>query len=260
MLMKSQRRWLWQLSVPLLALPLTVGGCATRSDGSMVTLIDDVRVMSMSDSGLTEDEARELERVQRYARMRSQGSVGGALVGTVTGMFVASDNPGVGAAVGAVGGAALGYLAGAYVANLNAQAEDRRETLNGQVAAAEQAVAETQRAVATSRKTASNERARVSRLNREYRAGEITQDQYREQISELDKRLIIVDESLRAAEDDVSAIERSVEQQNEQGVNASTLEAQKQRMEREVAALKQERDVLIEVIGSIPPEIGGPTV
>jgi len=243
-----------------LLVPLLLAGCATRPDGSTVTIVDDIQVMSMDASGLNEDQARELERVQRYARMRSQGAVGGAILGTVTGMLVASENRGAGAAVGAGAGGALGYLGGAYVANLNAQAEDRRNTLNAQLDAARQAVAETERAVATSRSTVATERSRVSRLNREYRAGRITQGQYREEIVDLEKKLVILDESLRAGEDDVRAMALSVEAQAEKGANTGGLEAQKRRMEREVAALRRDRDALIEVIGSIPPEIGGPTV
>jgi hypothetical protein len=175
-------------------------GCATRPDGRTVTLIDDAQVLAMSDDGLNATEVRQLERAQRYAEMRVTGAAGGAVLGAFAGAFAFSDNAALGAAGGAAAGAALGYLAGAYVANLNEGAEDRRNDLNAQLAAARKAVDENEAAVRDNRSIVSAETRRIDDLNRKYRAGEITKDQYAEEIDALDKKLVIVDEALRAAE------------------------------------------------------------
>lgn len=224
-------------------------------------MFDDIRVVAMDIDGLNAAERRQLERVQRYSQMRLEGAAIGGLGGAVAGFLIVGKNRGAGAAAGVVVGAAAGYLAGAYVANLNEQAEDRRGDLNTQLAAANDAVSETKSAVRDTREIVSAERSRITRLNRGLRAGSITQAQYREEIGQLGKKMTIVDESLRAAETDAEAIGRTAETRRENGDSgAGKLDAQRMNMEREVARLRTERDKLFTAVGSIPPEIGGPSV
>lgn len=237
-------------------------GCAQRPDGSFVSIIDDADVMTMSDEGLNETERRQLDRLQRYAEMRVTGAAGGAVIGALAGALLFKDNRGAGAAGGAAAGAAIGYLAGAYVANLNSQAEDRRDDLNVQLAAARDAVAENKQAVRDNRTIVNAEVRRIDELNRGYRAGTVTRDQYAERIDTLDKKITIVDESLRAAENDVEALQKTADNRRAGGDTggASKLESQKRALERDVARLQQERLRLVEAVASIPPEVGGPTV
>lgn len=241
---------------------LAAAGCAQRADGSFVSIVDDAQVLTMSAEGLNETERRQLERVQRYAEMRVTGAAGGALTGALAGALLARDNPAAGVAIGVTAGAALGYLAGAYVANLNEQAEDRRDDLNTQLGAAKQAVAENKRAVADNRDIVSAQTRAIDDLNRRFRAGTVTKEQYAAQIEGLDTRMTIVDESLRAAENDVAAIERSAAAREKAGDTrgAQQLTAQKTALQSDVNRLQQEKLRLVEAVASIPPEVGGPSV
>lgn len=246
------------VAISFLSILVLASGCAQRADGSFVTIADDTQVLTKNQEGLTPVEQRQLERVRRYASMRVQGAGVGAVLGAVTGALAFGGNRGAGAAGGAVAGAALGYLAGAYVANLNETAEDRRDDLNVQVDAARRAVDETERAVADNREIVSAERSRIERLNRDYRAGDITQEQYRDQIANLETKILIVNESLRAAENDVAAMDSTIQQQQAQSVDPKPLAEQRARMEEEVRVLREERERLATAVASIPPEIGAP--
>jgi outer membrane lipoprotein SlyB len=244
----------------LLLSTVLLPGCATRADGSTVTIVDDAQVLAMSDDGLSDVERRQLERVQRYAEMRIQGMVAGTAMGFLAGLTAGGDNRAIAVTSGVLVGAHLGYLAGAYVARLNETAEDRRDDLEVQLAAAKETVADTQRAVADNREIVRAERRRIERLNEEHRAGRITATQYRDQLGDLEKRMTIVDESLRVAEGDVKAIEKSVQWQRDRNVNPAALEKQRAALEREVATLRAERDSLLATVGTIPPDVGAPAV
>jgi hypothetical protein len=246
-------------ALALLASAVVLPGCATRADGSTVSILDDAQVLAMDDEGLSDAERRQLERVKRYASMRTQGAIGGAIIGGIAGALLVRKNRGVGAAGGALAGGALGYLGGAYVARLNETAEDRRDDLEVQLAAAKETVADTQRAVADNREIVRAERKRIERLNQEYRAGKITADQYRDQIGQLETRIKIVDESLRIAENDAAAMQKHIDGQRARNVNPAALEKQRVAIEREVATLRAERDSLIEAAGTIPAGVGAPT-
>lgn len=248
------------MQIPLFAIVAVLAACATRPDGSVVTIADDVEALFISREGLNDTELRQLDRIQRYAKMRVTGAAGGAVGGALIGLFVV-DNAALGAAGGAVAGAAVGYLAGAYVANLNSAAEDRRDDLNVQLAAAKKAVSETQASVKDNRAIVAAETRKIRKLNQAYRAGKITKDQYASEIETLDRKVTIVNESLRAAEDDVKALERTAKRRTDNGdaSGAAKLTAQKKSLEREVARLQRERLKLIEAVASIPSEVSGAT-
>lgn len=246
-----------RIACATLLLAAVTAGCAVDQDGNTVTIIDDVAVLNRSAEGLDPVSARQLQRVQRYARMRAQGAAGGALAGLLTGLLIA-DNKAAGAGVGAVAGAQIGYLAGAYIANLNTVAEDRRGDLNAQLQAARASVAETRSAVRDNRKMVNAERNAIRRLNRRYAAGKVTQEQYRSQIAELETKQIILNDTIRIAQNDSTAIAHTIEAQKAAGANTRRLANEQARLQAEIRRLNQQRDRLVTAVASIPPEIGYP--
>jgi hypothetical protein len=110
-------------------------------------IIKDVGTLSRSSDGLTPPQAKQLERLKRYAKMRVQGTAGGAVVGALTcGLLSGGKNVARNAAACGIAGGFAGYLVGAYYANINAVAEDKRDTLEAKLAAARAAVEETRQA------------------------------------------------------------------------------------------------------------------
>ena len=209
----------------------------------------------MDSEGLDPASSRQLDRAQRYAKMRMQGGGVGALTGALAGALIGSsvaDSQGalVGGIGGAVAGAQLGYLAGAYYANLNAVAEDRRDDLNAQLAAARAAVQENQQAVADSRSIVKAETARIARLNQRRAAGEIQADDYHDELEGLNTRLTILDESLRTAENDRTLIEKTIESRG--GGDAGGLAKQRNKLSAEIEQLRSLRGQLIDVALTVP--------
>lgn len=238
-----------------------LSACATTPDGRTVTIFDDANILFMDDDGLTQVEARQLDRSKRYAQMRMEGAAGGALLGALAGAVIVDGNRGAGAAGGAAIGAQIGYMAGAYVARLNSEAEDRRDDLNAQLAAAKNAVRETQGVVRDNREIVAAERRKIDRLNKSYRAGQITNEQYSNEISALEKKITIVDESIRIAESDVAAIEYTAASRENAGAGgAGALRSQKAQLEKQVRQLRQQRAALLQAVATIPPEAGRPSV
>lgn len=252
-------------------LALQLAACATDESGQTRTLIDDARVLYISAEGLSPVEQKSLARVQRYANLRVQGAtvgaVGGALAGAVAGFFAFDDGDGGGvwgalggaAAGGAVGGT-IGYLAGAYYAKLNAASEDRRNDLNFQLAAARESVEESRRAVRDTREIVKSERRKIRRLNRDYKSGKISQDQFRGQISRLGDKVELVGEELRAAQNNVNTMDGVIKSAERQGRGTRSLNQQRSQMVRQVRALKKERDELLAAVSTIPDEVDPPDV
>jgi len=249
------------LGFALLAAALVLGACATRPDGTTVTLVDDVRLLSMSVEGRDPTEAQELQRLQRYARMRRDGAAAGAITGALAGILAVSDNRAAGAAGGAVVGAALGYLAGAYVANRNALAEDRRGDLNAQLTAARDAAREHEQARDRWRGLVAQRRDQINRLNADFRAGRISRDQYRAEVDRLEETMRIMDQAVRAAEDDVRMLEHDITRHQASGGAAPrSLTAERDRLQQQVADLQSQYAQLVAVAGQVPDEVGKPEV
>lgn len=247
---------------------LGLAGCATGPDGQTTTIADDVSVLYMSTDGLSPVEVRSLERVQRFATMRVQGSTVGAIGGVITGAlagFFACDDAALacavgGAAAGGAAGGALGYLAGAYYAKLNAASEDRRNDLNFQLASARESVSETRAAVRDTKEIVSSERKKIRRLNRDYKAGKVTQEQYKGRIARLGDKVQIINEQLRSAQNDVNTMNGVIESAQKQGRGTGKLAGQRRQMERQVSALRKERDALVTAVATIPDEVDPPDV
>ncbi|MGG7567322.1 hypothetical protein ACQ5SO_14320 [Rhodovulum sp. DZ06] len=239
-----------------------LSGCATRPDGSVVTIVDDAQVMSMNAEGLTQVEARQLERAQRYAEMRMTAAAGGAVIGLAAGLLLGGDNAAVAGVGGALAGGAIGYLGGAYVANLNSAEEDKRDDIETQLAAARKANSETESALRDTRAIVTAETRKIAALNRQYKSGQITTTEYKNQIEYLDKKMVIVDETLRTAEADVAALEATMKARSDNGDTrgANRLARQRDALAADVRRLEREKIKLIEAVASIPDEIGGPSV
>ncbi len=240
------------------ALLSSLPGCAQRADGSTVTIFDDIDVLSMNAEGLDPISARQLDRVQRYAQMRVEAAGIGGAAGALAGILIGNETAGAEGAVaggigGAFAGAQLGYLAGAYFANLNSVAEDRRNDLNVQLAAAKAAVRENQQAVDDARTIVDAEERRIARLNSRRAAGELQQDQYREELEGLNTRLAILDESLRAAENDQKLVEKTIKGRGGEA-QSGDLPRQRGQLASEVRQLEKLRAELIDVALSVPEE------
>ncbi|MEM6623131.1 MAG: hypothetical protein AAF674_12940 [Pseudomonadota bacterium] len=239
-----------------LALCFTASGCAQRADGSTVTAIDDIQVMRMSSAGLTPAAARQLDRAQRYAEMRLTGAATGAIVGALAGALAIRGNRAAGAAGGAALGAALGYLGGAYVANLNSQAEDRRTSLNVQLAAANAAVREAEEAVIDARAIVSDQRAALRNTVSAYRAGTIAKAEAEARVGRAKEHLVLIDEAVRSVQDNISGISATIEDNQQNNRSSRGLNSRVQQLRAEEQQLLRQRQRMVAAFQGVPPELG----
>ena len=263
MLTQSIRSKLYRRSVACMtaiALTMSVSSCAQRADGSTVSIVDDVQVLSMSSEGLSPAAARQLERTQRYAEMRVTAAAGGVVLGALAGALLGgSGNRGAGAAIGALAGGALGYLGGAYVANLNSQAEDQRNDLNVQLSAARAAVNEQELAVSDARTMVKTERKRLDRTVKDYRSGRIAKDQAAKNVEIAGRNLEIINEAINAAKDDITGVQKTIEARESAGEPVGALPGQLNKLRSQEAQLVRQRDSLLAAFQEVPADLDPPS-
>jgi len=187
-------------------LSLALAACSGNNN-----IIKDVGILSKSSEGLSPAATRQLDRLKRYAKMRAQGTVGGAVIGGLTcGLLSSGQNRAGKIAACAVAGGAAGYLVGAYYANINNVAEDKRDTLEAKLDASRAAVKETQ-AVALDTYQANKEaRDRIKRVKTQYAAKTITLAQYKEEAKKTQDSVNNSAATLQLASDELTNIEKAI--------------------------------------------------
>jgi uncharacterized protein YhaN len=245
---------------------LSCGGCASTSDGTSVNIVDDIRLMSMSEDGLSPSEAELLAAAKRNASTRiegaSIGTLGGCLVGFLGGRAF-TDDTGVVAgttAGGCVAGGFAGYAAGSYVAEVNAQAASQQADLQGRIDAANADAARYRDAADAAKRTVADLKTEISSLNRRYEAGQITAAEYAAQLdgvesSALALRVLIV-ESLG----NIDVMEQDIKALDENGRDTSALKQRLATLKQENERLVAQYEDLAEVVDLVPAGVEKPTV
>ncbi|HEX5080051.1 MAG TPA: hypothetical protein VFV80_12945 [Geminicoccaceae bacterium] len=245
---------------------LLCGGCASSSDGTSVNIVDDVRLMSMSEEGLSPSEAELLAAAKHNASTRiegaSLGTLGGCLVGLL-GSLAFTDNTAVVAgttAGGCVAGGLAGYAAGAYVAEVNAQAASQQASLQGRIDAANADAGRYREAADAAQRTVAELKTEIGNLNRRYQAGQITAAEYANQLdgvesSALALRVLIVESlgNIDVMEQDIKALE-------ENGRDTAALKQRLATLKRENERLVAQYEDLAEVVDLVPAGVEAPKV
>ena len=145
----------------LLALSIAVSGCAAQSSAPM---------------GGSAVERANANFAQTVAVGALAGAAAGALLGGIFG-------GGRGAGIGALAGGAAGTGAGYLVAQHNVGQAQTEDTLEGQIAAADQRAQLADAAATEARQAADQARTQSRKLMAQYRAGQISAAQYRQQLA-----------------------------------------------------------------------------
>jgi cell division protein FtsB len=250
----------------VVAVLLLCGSCASTSDGTSVNIVDDIRLMSMSDEGLSPSEAQLLEAAKRNATTRiegaSIGAVGGCLVGFLGGRAFTDDTAVVAGttAGGCVAGGLAGYAAGSYVAEVNAQAAGQQANLQDRIDAANADAARYREAANAAERTVAELRTEIGSLNQRYAAGQITAAEYADQLggvesSALSLRVLIVESlgNIEVMEQDIAALEQNGRDTSALKQRLATLRAENQRLAAQYEDLAQ-------VVDLVPAGVDAPTV
>lgn len=152
----------------LLGVALLVQGCATTG-GPMANT-----------ANLTPAQRQLRDQDQRWWQTTATGAVSGAALGAVAGMALGGrNNRGEAALLGALIGGIAGTMAGATMANRTLEFENREVSANQRIASAQQAAASFEQAAMTAKQVTDENARRLDALDRQYRARQITAEQYR---------------------------------------------------------------------------------
>lgn len=152
----------------LLGVALLVQGCATTG-GPMANT-----------ANLTPAQRQLRDQDQRWWQTTTTGAVSGAALGAVAGAVLGGrNNRGEAALLGALIGGIAGTMAGATMANRTLEFENREASANERIASAQQAAASFEQAAMTAKQVTDENARRLEALDRQYRARQITAEQYR---------------------------------------------------------------------------------
>ena len=152
----------------LLGVALLVQGCATTG-GPMANT-----------ANLTPAQRQLRDQDQRWWQTTATGAVSGAALGAVAGAALGGrNNRGEAALIGALIGGIAGTMAGATMANRTLEFENREVSANQRIASAQQAAASFEQAAMTAKQVTDENSRRLEALDRQYRARQITAEQYR---------------------------------------------------------------------------------
>jgi outer membrane lipoprotein SlyB len=184
----------------LLGVALLVQGCATTG-GPMANT-----------ANLTPAQRQLRDQDQRWWQTTATGAVSGAALGAVAGAaFGGRNNRGEAALIGALIGGIAGTMAGATMANRTLEFENREASAHQRIASAQQAAASFEQAAMTAKQVTDENSRRLEALDRQYRARQITAEQYRRAAAPIQQDKELME---RAAGDARSMRERMVGQRD----------------------------------------------
>ena len=178
------------------------------------------------------------QRQSRYNQTVGEGALAGAALGALIGGLTGDWE---GAAIGAASGALVGGVAGYFVAEENASYANREAALDGQIRQARAQVSEYQQDLVLTRQLVANRRQRIAEVNAALRSGQISQAQYRAEISQVQGSISTIQQNIQAHERNIQLIQADIAQFQRQGYNTSALQSELNRYR----ALRDEQQSLL---------------
>lgn len=181
-----------------LALALALPGCAGGA--------------GVNEPGLTPQQQALRQQSANWNRTVAEGAVLAGVAGAVAGALLAGpNNRAGGAAAGAGLGALIGALAGTQVAGVQGRQASGAQNAQERLASAQQSAQQLEQTADTAERTAGENRTRLAQLDRQYRAGQVTAAQYRQQAASMRRDAEVM---RKAAKDADTASQEMVSQIN----------------------------------------------
>ena len=158
-----------RLAVAALSLALLLPACQNAGTPGSATA-----------TSLTPQQQAMREQSTRWHQTVATGALAGATLGAGIGAL-SGGNRGTNALFGGLAGALAGGLLGTTVANRNLGFENREVNASQRIASAQQIADNLNNTAATSERVTADNRRKLAQLDRQYRSGQITSAQYREQ-------------------------------------------------------------------------------
>ena len=225
-----------------LAAGVTVAGCQSSR--------------GVSDDSLTPAQRQLRAETDRFNQTVAEGAVAGAVIGGLIGALAADDNRLAGAAIGAGAGAVVGAGAGFFVASQNESYASEEARLNAEIQAARQEVASYQRIVSASQRVVDQHKATIARLNTQYRQGQITAGQYRQQTAGIQGDIDSIEAAIGNNREQTQAIQQRLTELRRQGRNAASLAQAEAQLRAQRQQLEAQLDELVVAMDTAPVSVG----
>lgn len=232
-------RPMWRVTAIAVALAFLVGACDMPAPEDPVTLTT------------AEKDLRAKTEEQRKVDGALAGAAGGAVLGALTGYLLGGwQGAAMGAATGGIAGAAIGVGYGSY---MNAQA---RKYSNDEARA--QAVTQSANSTlsyyaqvnASARQILAEQQAKVAQLNDDYQKKAITKEQYRKALSSAGTNAADLQQQLTGIDKQLGTMRADPQ--------AAALSTQIQQLQEQRDSLKQTYDGLLQLYGTVPPDVATP--
>ena len=235
-----------------------VAGCVTNEDGSTANIFSDLQaVMSGSDvsreQGALRDQA---ESYRDYAGARVASTVAGAVIGGLIGYAVAD---GEGALIGAAAGGTAGYLGGSYLTRDHSEFRASRESLEEDIAAAEELTEESRKNVTLAQAALDWQKKEIAQLNTEYEAGALEGKEYEKALREIEKDRASVRTMIDATQERIATLEKSVSSYRAAGYATADLDEAKSAQLQHIRRLEAIEDAMVNLMASAPDDVTRPS-
>lgn len=220
---------------------------------------------SAEDTSLLSPEERQLRQVERTRRNRVAQATGLGCVAGGAGAWLKNQIEGrstsVGdVAVGAALGCAIGLAAGVYINSRTKSYASEQERYRALIAAADQDIAEAQSLNSTTSRLITQQRQKITRLNNQYAAQQISREDYRAQIASAKNNTVAIDNQIKALSGQANLIREDAAKIKATGTDTSDLERRISGLEKQRADLEQKRRQLTSLYNDVPPDVGAPVL
>jgi outer membrane lipoprotein SlyB len=226
----------------LLGALLLVSGCASGGFGGMEP------GLSPAQSALRSSQGRYSSTdSSNYMSTVAEGAAVGAIAGALLGALLDSRNRGRGALIGGAAGAGLGGMGGAAVADRNRGQAHSEQARIQSIQKAEADARNFHNAALAARQVVAEARGRSAQLERQWRDGQISAAQYRQEMQRYQGDL----NAMRSVQSDAGRVSGAMRQASSQ-VDTSRMPAAASSVDKQAADIAQSHAELAAILSRVP--------
>ncbi len=251
---------------PVLALALTLAGCATNPDGTTANIFTDMGSAfgGGNDVALTPEQQALRQQQRDYSQARLTATAAGAGVGAVVGALIgAATGSGqdrgqralIGAGIGAGVGGAAGYAGGSYLSRDHSRFVASRDSLQADIDAARDDTVRMQRNVEVAQSALTSQRTQIDQLNADLRAGRIDADEARQKANVAAADVQAVRALAEESERRVANLDQSIAAYRQSGIATAELDSEAVQQRRQAQRLREIERNMIGVIDRTPANV-----
>lgn len=193
----------------------------------------------------------------------------GCLTGAIVAQLAVQGNPKfegeIGQVLGQLGldkktviaaiGCGAGKLSGDYVNSRSREYGNAQAGYKAMIAAADRDIARYKSLNDTTSRLIKQQRAKIASLNKQYKAKQITKQQYRDQIASSKDNVKVIDAQRTDLKKQVTLMKKDSKALAKSGTNPNSLNQKIVSLEKQLIALDNQRTAMVKAYNDVPPEV-----